>query len=826
MKLTGDLRDPAWEKAEVLDDFVDYREQDHPARARTSIRLLYDTRNLYLGVVCDEPGISEPKSTDDTRDKETDRWPPGYSIEVFLRPDRRRPDYYQLAAGPFGGRYDSKGKDSSWNGTWHSAAKRTPNGWTLEMAVPFSDFGVTPPKPGESWGINICRNGAAISTWVPVGREFHRPDRFGLLVFGEYRDWWKQGFADAWRNAFRASRGAIDEKTPGNTELINKLKAAENECQALEQKIPAASLASRSSFLAAYEAAQKCLARFPPLDEEIDLTRIMTSPSGLIDNCNQNGQNLVFGNACRLANGNVLRIFYVGYAQVSWRDIPEDMRQFHSRGGKILAVRSIDGGKTWGAPITVVDDGNDNRAPMLAEEPNGTLVCHFVSLSTRPAYAAPSFVRSYDNGLTWEKEPVRITAEPYAFTASQVSGKQLDVEVGERCLAALGPVGEIRWGHWQFPILSKLRDGRLLLIVQVEDDSILSYGKPGKPFISRDSGKTWAPADLHREGLPEAFGAAAFNPVIPLPNGDLVAFPAQPNIAKKDIALPAPIATIPESYDRVISYFRAQDLPRELSVVKMLRLPRGSNKWLEEEAFLDIPDRVVGCSENEGLIPRPMFPTGSFARADDGSFLFVAPMRILEPDGSVGAKCSASYCLRSTDNGATWKLQGRVAYNPYFYHDELVEPDLCATANGTLVCVLRTTDNKGLGPMLLTTSHDSGKTWSALRLLENFGVVPRLLTLENGVTVLSYGRPGVRLLFSADGGGRCWEHPTVIMPGPSMDKRIDWYSMEAESCGNNSNLVPLGPDKFLMAYSDFTYKDAPGNLRKAIYVREVRVHAK
>ena len=156
----------------------------------------------------------------------------------------------------------------------------------------------------------------------------------------------------------------------------------------------------------------------------------------------------------------------------------------------------------------------------------------------------------------------------------------------------------------------------------------------------------------------------------------------------------------------------------------------------------------------------------------------------------------------------------------------MAEPDLCATADGTLVCVLRTTDGKGLGPMLLTSSRDAGETWSPLRLLENFGVMPRLLTLENGVTVLSYGRPGVRLLFSADGAGQCWEHPVTILPGPSMDKRIDWYSMEAESCGNNSQLIPLAPDRFIMAYSDFTHKDAAGHVRKAIFVREVRVRVK
>lgn len=823
--LSGDLADPCWRHAQEFDDFLDYRDQARSAGCQTKARLLYDKENLYLGVFCEEAGLKKPAVQPDEKVPGPDRWPPGCSLEIFVAPHPDSADYYQFATGPFGGRYDGFKKDGSWTGKWKAKTSMRPDGWTLEVAIPFSSIGAQPPKAGDAWGINICRSGTGVSVWVPIGLDFHRPDRFGTVIFGAYGDWWRRGFKNGWMKAAEHTKALHRKLTPKNAELERKMRTLRKEGRALQEAmLRQGDSLSRPRFLDAYQKAQVCLARFAALDTEIEITRRMTSPTGAIDLVGQKGPNMVLGNSCRLASGVVVRVSYVGYAQVSWRDVPEDIHQFHPAGGKILAVRSTDGGKTWSAPITVVDDGNDNRAPMLAEEPNGTLVCHFVSLSTRPVYAALAFVRSYDSGLMWEKEPTRVTAEPYAFTASQVSGKQLDVEVGEPRLIMAGPVGETRWGHWQFPILSKLRDGRLLVVVQVEDDSMLSYGKPGKPFISSDNGKTWALADLRKEGLPEALGVA-FNAVLSVPNGDLVAFTIQTNLAKKDLPLPMLIATIPESYGQVISYYRARDLPQELSVVKMVRLSRGSHKWVEEEAFLDIPNRLVGCNAKEGMIPRPMFQTGKFVSADDGSLLFVAPMKILEPDGRVPAR-AVNYCLRSTDNGHTWKLRGRVAYNPYAYQDDLAEPDLCATADGTLVCVLRTTDGKGLGPMLLTTSRDSGKTWSRLRLLENFGDVPRLLTLENGVTVLSYGRPGVRLLFSADGTGQCWEHPVAILPGPSLDKKVNWYSMEAESCGNNSNLVPLGPDRFLMAYSDFTYRDDTGNVRKAIFTREIQVRVK
>ena len=38
LKLAGDLSDLAWNKAEELEDFVDYRAQDQAAKVRTRIR--------------------------------------------------------------------------------------------------------------------------------------------------------------------------------------------------------------------------------------------------------------------------------------------------------------------------------------------------------------------------------------------------------------------------------------------------------------------------------------------------------------------------------------------------------------------------------------------------------------------------------------------------------------------------------------------------------------------------------------------------------------------------------------------------------------------
>src|SRR5438128_12324665 len=43
-------------------------------------------------------------------------------------------------------------------------------------------------------------------------------------------------------------------------------------------------------------------------------------------------------------------------------------------GGRLDVVRSMDGGQTWGAPLTVADSERDDRNPALGSAADGTLV--------------------------------------------------------------------------------------------------------------------------------------------------------------------------------------------------------------------------------------------------------------------------------------------------------------------------------------------------------------------------------------------------------------------------------------------------------------------
>jgi len=134
--------------------------------------------------------------------------------------------------------------------------------------------------------------------------------------------------------------------------------------------------------------------------------------------------------------------------------------------------------------------------------------------------------------------------------------------------------------------------------------------------------------------------------------------------------------------------------------------------------------------------------------------------------------------------------------------------------DGTFLCVMRTTDGRGIGPMYLSRSKDLGVTWTKPEAFTLSGVLPKLLQLKNGVMAMSSGRPGVQLRFSTDGQGRNWSDPIEMLPYHGLTEDV--------SCGY-TNLLATGPDRFLLVYSDFRYVNDAKEIRKAIKIREVIV---
>ncbi len=412
--------------------------------------------------------------------------------------------------------------------------------------------------------------------------------------------------------------------------------------------------------------------------------------------------------------------------------------------------------------------------------------------------------------------------------------RKVSVTVRDPIIVAQAPVELDRaggaWGRWQFPCLRRLRDGRLHVSFSVEPDSAWSYGQPMGHACSDDEGRTWRVA-------PRQVGHEAEDGLL-LPNGDRLQPVQRPARRAEEFELPKSVCDYVCSYGYPRSLYRPEDLPAELNQWRFRRLPAGQSVWVEETAEMRIPHDLrtvmqeaahgatpgAGGIEQvrQGALPTP-FLWGRIRVAPDESLWAITYAWRLQ----AGSPRYAPLFLRSIDQGHTWDLLGEVPYagdpdvDPLAdTRDGFTEPDYSFRPDGSVICLMRTSDGKGHGPLYLTRSVDGARTWSkpvAFDRTFDGGKLPQLLTLDNGVTLASYGQSGgpgyVAVRATTDPAGLHWQPPVHAALSPPLPGA--W-----NSCGH-TEMVALGHERALLVYSDFNYRDAEGRPRKTILVRKI-----
>ncbi len=199
-RIDGRLDDPCWQGALAYGGMRWLDNEQVLAPLQASFRVLQDGSMLYLGLEFPEPGANEilAELKQSPPAEALDTYKGRHSLEVFLQP----PDtaaYYQLVYTLDGVRYDGRGMQAQWNGTWEAVVTSGEQGWTVEMKVPVRDLGRKGIEPGEEWGFNLCWNREAnYSTWSAVGYRFHNPFAFGRLIMSDWTQW-TQASTAAWQ---------------------------------------------------------------------------------------------------------------------------------------------------------------------------------------------------------------------------------------------------------------------------------------------------------------------------------------------------------------------------------------------------------------------------------------------------------------------------------------------------------------------------------------------------------------------------------------------------------------------------------------------------
>jgi hypothetical protein len=183
------LTEPAWESADVIDDFrqSDPVEGAAPS-ARTRVQVLADSHVLVIGIVCDQPDPADIVSFSVRRDAVLTSED---HIRIVLGPFADGRSGYVFAVNPSGARYDGlinpggESDNPDWDGIWEAATARLPTGWSAEIRVPVLTLAF---KPGlHEWQFNVQRRiqrRLETDRWASPARQYviTQTSRAGLLI--------------------------------------------------------------------------------------------------------------------------------------------------------------------------------------------------------------------------------------------------------------------------------------------------------------------------------------------------------------------------------------------------------------------------------------------------------------------------------------------------------------------------------------------------------------------------------------------------------------------------------------------------------------------
>jgi hypothetical protein len=189
IKIDGRLDEPAWSEAIAATDFLQQKPNEgRTASEKTEVRVLFDDKNLYIGIHAfdsDASSINARELVRDTSFSNDDK------IEILLDTYHDRRNAFRFAVNPLGTQQDAlitdEGRDVnlSWDAPWISSGKIDRSGWTVEIAIPLTTLRFK--EGNDTWGFNsarIIRRRNEENLWTSWQRSFglERVSQAGELV--------------------------------------------------------------------------------------------------------------------------------------------------------------------------------------------------------------------------------------------------------------------------------------------------------------------------------------------------------------------------------------------------------------------------------------------------------------------------------------------------------------------------------------------------------------------------------------------------------------------------------------------------------------------
>ncbi len=171
--IDGILDEAVWQEGELVSDFIQTEPTEGlPATERTEVRILYDDRAIYIGVICFDSEPSRIITTDSRRDSGLGDMD---SFQLILDTYHDQQNGFVFGTNAVGTQYDAQirnegqssggggapqlgrtsggsggGVNVNWDGAWDVKALITETGWTAEFSIPLRTLRYGPPP--QTWG--------------------------------------------------------------------------------------------------------------------------------------------------------------------------------------------------------------------------------------------------------------------------------------------------------------------------------------------------------------------------------------------------------------------------------------------------------------------------------------------------------------------------------------------------------------------------------------------------------------------------------------------------------------------------------------------------
>ena len=177
-KIDGMLDDEAWQNVQIISDFKqNFPNYGAECTQKTEVKILYDNTAIYISAMLYDTHPDSIAKQLGNRDDDLN----ADNFRIVFDTYNTEQDAFDLSVSASGVQKDARFSDYLYNAVWESSVKLHPNGWSVEIKIPFSALRF-PNIDVQTWGMQITRN-------VTRNGEF---DQWGLLprgVSNPFRYW-------------------------------------------------------------------------------------------------------------------------------------------------------------------------------------------------------------------------------------------------------------------------------------------------------------------------------------------------------------------------------------------------------------------------------------------------------------------------------------------------------------------------------------------------------------------------------------------------------------------------------------------------------------